>query len=96
VLQFEAVLLWLWAQRPDGLCFDPARVQLWQWLTFLLFVAVGQALNVGIYRAIGTEGEEAAGCASCIGVEGSIDATNHGTAGPHSCANVGPATRLGL
>ena len=55
-LQFEALALWLWCHRAQGLCFDFSRVTLWQWLAFLVLSALGQALNVGIYKAIGKKG----------------------------------------
>jgi hypothetical protein len=57
VLQFEAVAMWVWASRPGGLCLDLSAIQLWQWLAFLLLFSFGQALNTGVYRAIGTTGE---------------------------------------
>ncbi|KAJ9519887.1 hypothetical protein QJQ45_014615 [Haematococcus lacustris] len=56
VLQAEAVLVWLWSQRPQGLCLDLSRTHLWQWLAALLLFSFGQALNVGIYKAIGKVG----------------------------------------
>jgi hypothetical protein len=56
VLQFEAVALWVWASRPGGLCLDLGAIQLWQWLAFLLLFSFGQALNTGVYKAIGTTG----------------------------------------
>ncbi|KAL6753669.1 hypothetical protein V8C86DRAFT_2722049 [Haematococcus lacustris] len=56
LLQAEAVLVWLWSQRPQGLCLDLSRTHLWQWLAALLLFSFGQALNVGIYKAIGKVG----------------------------------------
>jgi len=56
VLQFTATTLWFWVIRPGGLCFSLDNVELATWLAFLLLVAFGQALNVGIYKAIGKTG----------------------------------------
>jgi methylene-fatty-acyl-phospholipid synthase len=42
--------------RPTGLCLNTAAITLLQWLAFLLLVGYGQALNVGIFQAIGHEG----------------------------------------
>mmetsp|Transcript_37328 Transcript_37328/g.94140 ORF Transcript_37328/g.94140 Transcript_37328/m.94140 type:complete len:193 (-) Transcript_37328:500-1078(-) len=56
LVQFQAVALWVWCVRPTGLCLDLSSVTLTHWLLFLALVAVGQALNVGIYKAIGTNG----------------------------------------
>ncbi len=50
------MLLWLWASRSQGLCPATYNLPLWQWLAGILLIAFGQALNVGIYRAIGTDG----------------------------------------
>lgn len=57
VIQFEAVLIWVWSVRPHGLCLDLSTVQLWQWMAFLLLFTMGQKLNVGIYQAIGIPGK---------------------------------------
>lgn len=61
-IQFTAVLLWFACNRSDGgggLCvlgsFAPS-IPLAAWLAALLFGGYGQALNVGIFRAIGRDG----------------------------------------
>jgi methylene-fatty-acyl-phospholipid synthase len=56
VLQFSAVAAYIACLRPTGLCFDIMSITLLQWLAFLLLVGYGQALNVGIFKAIGHEG----------------------------------------
>nr|BBC28424.1 phospholipid-N-methyltransferase [Chlamydomonas applanata] len=56
LVQFQAVALWFWISQPNGLCLDLSAITLTQWLGFLLLGAVGQALNAGIYHAIGTAG----------------------------------------
>mmetsp|Transcript_28602 Transcript_28602/g.77173 ORF Transcript_28602/g.77173 Transcript_28602/m.77173 type:complete len:200 (+) Transcript_28602:64-663(+) len=56
VIQFTALTLWFWTIRPGGLCFSLEGVELWRWLAFLVLVSFGQALNVGIYKAIGKTG----------------------------------------
>lgn len=56
MVQFASLLFWLWVIRPTGLCFSPEAIPLWRWLVFLLLTTVGQALNVGIYKAIGKTG----------------------------------------
>lgn len=55
-LQFQAMALWIWTLRSEGLCLDKSAISLWQWLAFLVLVAAGQSLNVGIYKAIGVDG----------------------------------------
>jgi hypothetical protein len=61
-IQFTAVALWFSCSRADGgggLCvlggFAPS-LPLVSWLAALLLGGYGQALNVGIFRAIGREG----------------------------------------
>ncbi|PNH02299.1 hypothetical protein TSOC_011728 [Tetrabaena socialis] len=55
VLQFSTCLLWAWAMQPTGLCLrqplTPAQLLVGGFL-----VAYGQALNLGVYRALGTRG----------------------------------------
>ncbi len=56
VVQFTAVLLWWSCNREQGICLDPSRIGLIQWLAALALVAFGQSLNAGIFTAIGHEG----------------------------------------
>ena len=53
-LQFSSVAYWYLTHRPAG--FDPAAVALPAWAAALALGAAGQALNVGIFRAIGHAG----------------------------------------
>ena len=53
VIQFGSVAAWYAAAGPP---FSPGAVGAWQWLAAAALLAVGQALNVGIYRAIGHPG----------------------------------------
>jgi len=56
VIQFTCLTFWFWTIRPDGLCFSLEAIEMWRWLAFLALVSFGQALNVGIYKAIGKTG----------------------------------------
>jgi hypothetical protein len=56
VAQFGAVLVWFGSSRANGICLDSKLVSLPQFTLFLQLLAVGQALNIGIYRAIGEAG----------------------------------------
>nr|BBC28425.1 phospholipid-N-methyltransferase [Chlamydomonas asymmetrica] len=56
VIQFGAVVLWLWSARASGLCFDLKQISLPQFLGAVLLGAFGQQLNIGIFKAIGTAG----------------------------------------
>lgn len=56
MLQFTCLTFWMWTTRPTGLCFDLSPVEPWRWLAFLGLLTFGQALNVGIYKAIGKAG----------------------------------------
>ncbi len=55
-LQFSSVLWWWGSSRPQGLCIDISLITLPQFLAFLALLALGQALNVGIFHAIGHVG----------------------------------------
>lgn len=56
VLQFGSVLVWFGSNRANGICLDTTLITLEQFAGFLQLLAIGQALNVGIYRAIGEAG----------------------------------------
>mmetsp|Transcript_35734 Transcript_35734/g.79506 ORF Transcript_35734/g.79506 Transcript_35734/m.79506 type:complete len:192 (-) Transcript_35734:789-1364(-) len=56
IVQFSSVGLWIWVTRPTGVCFSLPQVDLWQWLTGVSIVVMGQALNHGVYATLGVAG----------------------------------------
>ncbi|KAK9826416.1 hypothetical protein WJX81_002088 [Elliptochloris bilobata] len=55
--QATAFIAWFVAQtRLQGTTFSLWRVPPGSWLTFFTLLAAGQALNIGVYRAIGQDG----------------------------------------
>jgi methylene-fatty-acyl-phospholipid synthase len=49
-------VLWFASVSGNGLCLQLSSISLPSWLAFLLLLAYGQSLNVGIYSAIGHDG----------------------------------------
>ncbi|KAK9838791.1 hypothetical protein WJX74_003443 [Apatococcus lobatus] len=56
VVQASAVLWWYHCKNPGGLHLDMDQVALHQWVAFVGLAGLGQALNLSIYDAIGSEG----------------------------------------
>jgi hypothetical protein len=54
-IQISAVLFWVWAKRPAGLCFDTKQLELLPWLGAAILCALGLALRNKAKRAIGRE-----------------------------------------
>lgn len=54
VTQFATCVAWFVTQtRAHGTSFRPWHVPWWAWLASLALLAYGQALNIGVYKAIG-------------------------------------------